>query len=176
MQAHLRASGGIRPASFVFLDIETTGLHPDRGARITEVAVLDDSGVRFATEVDAGDDALLSTKMPYLLNQLRAGVVVGHNVQFDLRFIAYEADRLGHDGPDLYFIDTLGLARNVLPRQSDHRLEATLDAFHITPQGDLHTAITDARAVRTLFWRLLAHGDFPTLADAGLKPLKWTAF
>jgi len=176
MRSTFRTTGDIKSVPILFLDIETTGLHPDRGAWITEIALLGDRGVRLATKLQPGDDRILSTKLPYLIDQLGSGVVVGHNVQFDLRFIAYEADRLGETGPDLQFIDTLGLARKLLTRARDHCLKTALRAFDITPRGELHSAITDARAVRSLFWRMIDHGGFGTLADAGLKPLNWRAF
>lgn len=171
-----RTVGDIDPVPFVFFDIETTGLHPNRGARITEVALLDHSGIRLSAEFGDADGRQLPNRLPGLLDQLRSSVVVGHNVRFDLEFVAYEADRLGYEGPDLYFIDTLGLARRLLTRQFDHRLETALHAFHIKLPDPLHTALGDARAVRTLFWRLIGIGDFDTLVDAGLRPLNWTAF
>ena len=37
----------LQVASLVFFDLETTGLRPDRGARIREIAVLGHDGIRF---------------------------------------------------------------------------------------------------------------------------------
>ncbi len=87
----------IEVASLAFFDIETTGLRPDRGARITET-VLDRDGVRFNWERDSVNDSTFPSQLPCLFDHLCAGVVVGHNVQFDLRFVAYEADRHGYRG------------------------------------------------------------------------------
>ena len=48
-----QADRPIRTASVVFFDLETTGLRPDRGARITEMAVVDQEGIRFDWAADA---------------------------------------------------------------------------------------------------------------------------
>ena len=48
-----QADRPIRIASVVFFDLETTGLRPDRGARITEMAVVDQEGIRFNWAADA---------------------------------------------------------------------------------------------------------------------------
>lgn len=163
-------------APLVFFDLETTGLRPDRGARITEVAVVGREAVRFSwmrgqTNLD---DCALALQLPLLLDHLHAGVIVGHNVRFDFRFIAYEAERLGLRGPTVRFIDTLGLARRLLPAAADYRLATLLETLGIVPDGALHTALTDARATQALFWKLVERGHLQTLADAGMKPLTWT--
>lgn len=170
-----RADCPIEVASLLFFDIETTGLRPDRGARITEIAVVDRERVRldWRRAPDTTDEA---PPLPALFDHLRTGVVVGHNLQFDFRFVAYEADRLGLRGPTVRFIDTLGLARRLLDRTSDVQLGTLVSYFDCAPDGDLHTALGDARATRALFWKLVEHADLRTLADAGLKRLDWTTF
>jgi DNA polymerase III epsilon subunit-like protein len=168
----------VEVASFAFFDIETTGLHPDRGAKITEIAILPRSGQRFhwtQPENDIGDK-YLSEQLSAVLAHLTTGVVVGHNVGFDLRFIAYETERLGFRGPDVLYIDTLGLARNFCNNTKDYTLSSLLNAFDISIKGPLHTAIVDARATRALFWKLINYGNIETLAQAGMQRLNWSTF
>jgi DNA polymerase III epsilon subunit-like protein len=160
----------------VFFDLETTGLRPDRGARITEMAVVDRDGIQFDWTSDRvpPEDPVVARQLKTLCRHLEAGVVVGHNLQFDLRFLSYESERLGLPGLDLRFADTLGLARRLLPDEDDHQLGSLLSTFDAGPPEDLHTAVGDALATRAFFWHLVDHGDLETLADAGVKRLRWT--
>ncbi len=165
----------IRVAPLLFFDIETTGLRPDRGARITEMAVVDHAAVRYdwkrSRETTPLADALVA-----LIGQLEQGIVVGHNLSFDFRFVAYEADRLGLPGPRLQYIDTLGLARQLLDGTADFQLSTLLSHFDLSPKTELHTALGDAWATRALFWALVEHGALRTPAEAGVKPLDWASF
>ncbi|NBC16964.1 MAG: 3'-5' exonuclease [Bacteroidetes bacterium] len=168
----------IRVAPLLFFDIETTGLRPDRGARITEMALVDRGEVRFAWEgaSSAPDEHPVAAQLPPLLQHLQAGVVVGHNVSFDVGFIAYEAERVGYAGPRIWYIDTLALSRRLLPSRGDYRLDGLLAHFDLVPEAPLHTAVVDARATQALFWSLVDRGELETLADAGVRRLDWTTF
>lgn len=167
----------IEVASFLYFDIETSGLRPDRGARILEIAVLGSSDIDchwVRENVDHGDDSVVN-QLPDLLDVLTQGIVVGHNVGFDLRFVAYEADRLGYSGPEVRYIDTLALARRLV-QDDDFRLGALAARFDIDVEGKPHTAVGDARMTRELFWMLVDTGDLKTPSEAGMKPLNWTTF
>jgi DNA polymerase III epsilon subunit-like protein len=165
----------LRVASLVFFDLETTGLRPDRGARITEMAVVDQGGVRFdwTSHHEPPCDAVLEDQLLELAAHLEDSVVVGHNLSFDFRFVTYEAERQELGGIDVRFIDTLGLSRKVLPGADSHRLDALLAAVGTQPDREMHTAIGDAIAARTLFWKLVNYDDLTTLSDAGVKRLRW---
>lgn len=165
----------VRVASFAFFDLETTGLRPDRGAKITEAAVVSRDRALLHWQRDAAGARPLPALLPRLLDRLQGRIVVGHHLQFDFQFVAYEARRHGLTGPALQFIDTLGLARNVFGSSQDMRLEALLRHFDLVPNEPLHQALVDAKATRALFWALVDEGDFQTLADAGAKPLTWAA-
>jgi DNA polymerase III epsilon subunit-like protein len=171
------ANRPLRTATLLFFDLETTALRPDRGGRIREMAVVDAQGIRFDWRSDAApprDDAV-AAQLPRLIDHLEAGIVVGHNLQFDFRFVTYEAERLGLGGIDLRFADTLGLARSLLNAPDTHQLGTLLGHFDASPDEELHTAVGDALATRTLFWRLVEHGDLDTLADLNVQRLQWNA-
>jgi DNA polymerase III epsilon subunit-like protein len=168
----------LRTAPLVFFDLETTALRPDRGGRICEMAVVDHEGIAFDwTSVEnPPPDAAVARQCPRLLDALKNQVVVGHNLSFDFRFVTYECRRLsarGHSGLDLRYIDTLGLARSLLDAPNDYELGTLLAHFNAAPEETLHTAVGDALATRTLFWHLVDAGDLTTLADAGVKRLRW---
>lgn len=162
----------------VFFDIETTGLRPDRGAKITEMALVDHEGPQFQWKRPTlnEDHQTLSTQLSLLFKHFENRIVIGHNLQFDLRFIAYEADRFGLEGPSLQFIDTLELARRTLSNATDFRLEALVRRLDLQVEDPFHTAVTDAQATHALFWRLVETGNVQTVAAAGLKHLNWTNF
>jgi hypothetical protein len=85
-------------------DLETSGLRPDRGARITEIAVVGSRGARMnwqwadvETERPVGGDCYDRTVTPHLArltDVLTRGVVIGHNLSFDFDFLTYEIERL----------------------------------------------------------------------------------
>jgi len=167
----------LRTASLLFFDLETTALRPDRGGRIREMAVVGAQGIRFDWCSDAApprDDAV-AAQLPRLIEHLEAGIVLGHNLQFDFRFVTYEAERLGLSGVDLRFADTLGLARSLLDPPDTHRLGPLLGHFDAAPDEELHTAVGDALATRALFWHLVDHGGLDTPADIGVQRLQWNA-
>jgi DNA polymerase III epsilon subunit-like protein len=165
----------LRAASLVFFDLETTALRPDRGGRICEMAVVGPDGIRFdwTSGSDSPKDEALGRQISVLSEALQGNVVAGHNLQFDFHFLTYEAERLGQNGLDVRFIDTLGLSRELIPGRDDYQLGSLLAAFNAEPVEELHTAIGDALATRTLFWKLVDHNDLKTLSDAGMKRVSW---
>ncbi len=169
-----RADCPIAAAMLVFFDLETSGLRPDRGARIREMAVVGRRSVQFHRFLPEGASAAVRRKaLRACLDHVQSGVVVGHNVRFDLAFLAAEAARLGEPGPVLRFIDTLALARRLWPDASTHRLESLLDRFGIAPRRPLHTALGDALATRALFNALVERTGLTLLGEAGMMPLDW---
>ena len=169
------ATGPVGLASFAFFDLETTGLRPDRGAEITEIAVVDQDQLLLHWQAHVADASSFAGSLLLLLECLDSRVVVGHNLPFDFQFVAYEARRLELSMPQLRFTDTLSLARSILGPQQDARLEALLHRFDLLPEDPLHRALVDARATRALFWKLVDVGGLRTLAEAGVKPLTWTS-
>lgn len=165
----------LRTAPLVFFDLETSGLRPDRGGRICEMAVVDHDGIRlrWVSETDRPSDDAVARQLLSLLDTLRATIVVGHNLQFDFRFLTYEAERLGHTGLDVQFVDTLGLARRQWPDREGYQLDALVTALDLAPDHELHTAVGDALATRALFWHLVEAHDLQTLSDVGAKRLSW---
>lgn len=174
-----------------FVDIETTGLRPDRGARITEIAVVspgDPSSPDASDPRPPGDmqidwthpptrddahDTAVRRQIARLMEIARECVLVGHNVTFDLRFVAYEARRLGVSGFTARFVDTLPLARTHLPDVADHQLSTLATALDLSIPGTLHTARTDAIVTRAVFAHLASNAPLSTLADAGLQRVRW---
>lgn len=176
----LPADYPIRTAPLAFFDLETTGLRPDRGARITEMAIVGADGIQYdwQSSDDSPSDTAVRKELPAVRTHLQGSVVIGHNLQFDFRFLTYELRRLsesGLSGIDLQFADTLGLARELLPHRDDYQLGPLLRAVDDPPSEELHTAVGDALATRALFWSLVEREGLDTLSDVGVKRLSWNA-
>ncbi|MFM9376551.1 exonuclease domain-containing protein [Gordonia sp. VNK21] len=121
---------------FAVLDFETTGLNAARSDRIVEVGVVhldDDLAISKALETlvnprrdvgptrlhgvtarDVFDAPTFDQVAPALLDALDGRVLVGHNIAFDLRFLAAELQRHGHACPEVIALDTMALARRLL--------------------------------------------------------------
>jgi DNA polymerase-3 subunit epsilon len=132
----------------IVLDTETTGLDPNEGHRIVEVACIElahhlPTGRKFhryinperdmpeeALAVHGIDAAFLASQPPFaamvdeLLAFIGSGPLVIHNAEFDLAFLNAELARLGRTSIGCPFVDTLGLARVRYPGSP-----ASLDAL-----------------------------------------------
>jgi DNA polymerase-3 subunit epsilon len=155
-------------AAFTVVDLETTGLDPERD-RITEIGAVRARGGdvlgELATFVDPGTPippavtAITGIRdrdvvgapsiegvLPSLLEFLRGGVFVAHNARFDLGFLRAALARAGHDRLETVVVDTALLARRLVRDEvRDVRL-ATLAAHFRSPVAPDHRALTDARA------------------------------
>ena len=158
------------PRSYVALDLETTGLDPDRDA-ITEIGAvrfdLDGGSETFSALVDPGqpipyriqrltgigdNDVAGAPQFAEVAADLEAFIgddpVVGQNVGFDLGFL--ERQRLQPPGPAY---DTQELANLLMPSLSEYGLAAI--ARHLGIEFPVqHRALADAEAARRVFLAL----------------------
>ena len=176
-QQQLSAAGGmghlpISPLEqvYVALDLETTGLDSDRDT-ILEIGAVrfrgDDVLDTFETFVNPGrpipDHIKRLTgirprqveRAPSFANIsgelaefLGASPVVGHNVQFDLRFLASHSLPLANSS-----IDTMDLATVFLPQSRRYTLKHLADQFGVELRN--HRALDDAIGSKEIFVRLL---------------------
>lgn len=156
-------------ATFVVLDLETTGLSARGGDRITEIGAVKVRGGEVLGEmrtfvhpgrpIPAGVTAVtgitdamvrgaptIATVLPTVLRFLNGGVFVAHNAAFDLGFLRAAAARTGHGELDPVVVDTARLARRLLRHEiRDCRL-ATVAAHLRARHRPGHRALVDARA------------------------------
>lgn len=150
---------------FIVLDFETTGLSYNKD-RIIELAAIkyenDVETEKFVTLVNPKmkissssiaihhitDDMVKdspdeSTVIPQLIEFLSDGLIVGHNVNFDLRFLETAADRLGLTAQYNY-IDTLDISKKLFDGLSDYKLSTVAEYIGLNTD-DMHRSETDVR-------------------------------
>lgn len=154
--------------TYVVVDLETTGLSgTDAITEIGAVKVSDNKVIdTFSTLVDPEREippritALtgitnamvegapkLAEVIPAFLDfaDFESSVLVAHNASFDCGFLSRACDQIGCAWKKPEIIDTLALARTILPRPlvRDHRL-GTLAKFFAVTNPDAHRALADA--------------------------------
>ncbi|GAB4086095.1 DEDD exonuclease domain-containing protein [Myceligenerans cantabricum] len=187
----------LRDVTFVVVDLETTGTRASEGG-ITEIgAVKVRGGERlgeFQSLVNPGQpvpafvarltgitNAMVATApdiakvLPSFLEFAHDAVLVAHNAPFDVGFLKAACERLGYEWPGFGVVDTVPLARKVVPRDEapNHKLSTLARLFRAEVTPD-HRALSDARAtvdvLHALFDRLGPMGvthleDLRTAAD-----------
>jgi DNA polymerase III epsilon subunit family exonuclease len=161
---------------FTALDVETTGLRP-LTHRIIEVAairyregreierfvtflqperklpsmIINLTGIR---DADLEDAPLFRDVADDLLAFLGDDLIVGHNVGFDISFIAGELKRLGRPGLANNRFDTLSAANRLLTGIRRKNLGKLADFLGV-PRGHDHRAYDDARKTAEVALRLV---------------------
>ncbi|WP_336670785.1 TerD family protein [Tsukamurella sp. USMM236] len=172
-------------ASLALVDVETTGLPPERHRVLSIAVVLLDSSGRieseFHTLIDPGCDPgpvhvhgltrqvlagapAFSEVLPRVAGMIRQRTVVAHNAAFDMAFLDAEFRRCGGEMPVVDRMCTLALARRVAPPTVDCRL-GTLAVHYGVPQRRAHDALEDSRVLAGVLLRLLADASL-----LGVKP------
>ncbi|SFA50034.1 ATP-dependent DNA helicase DinG [Anoxybacillus pushchinoensis] len=184
---------------FVVVDIETTGNAPKKEDRIIQIGfvVIEDDKVceRFSTFVQPERDippfiqqltGIDHTMMhdappfhhiaPMLVNKWEGAYFVAHNVHFDWAFLQEEFIRSGIQPPTCRLLDTVELARFLMPTQPSYKLGHLAEALSLTHDRP-HQADYDAEATAQLFLfllRKLSHLPLVTLKQLRRhsRPLK----
>jgi DNA polymerase-3 subunit epsilon len=180
----------LRDATFVVVDLETTGGAP-ADAQITEIgAVKVRAGEplgEFQTLVNPGaaippfiqvltgiSDAMVATAprigavVPAFLEFARGCVLVAHNAPFDVGFLKAACELTGHAWPGFDVIDTALLARRVVTRDEapNCKLSSLARVFRAATTPN-HRALSDARATVDVL-----HGLLERLGSLGVHSLE----
>ena len=173
-------------SNLLIVDVESTGLYPDKGDQVIEIAVvrLDREGdhellyetlvkptvpIKFAA-MGANNitEEMAATGIPWKdarreFERVRAeypGAIGAHNADFDRRMMRYD------DEPG--WLDTLRLARHAFPYAENHKaatLKYELGIYKSLEQRELHRAAADA---------VLA-AEICRLSMKELRIVNWTA-
>jgi DNA polymerase-3 subunit epsilon len=161
---------------FAVIDFETTGLSPNKGARMTEVAVvmvengaivdtyqsLAKTGAWIPSEIErlTGITNAMVEKAPSA-NKVMADVYkfvasstpVAHNAAFDKQFWNAEMELAQCPGRD-DFLCTMLLSRRLYPKANDHKLGTLADFHSLKRNGNSHRALSDAELTAKLFLKI----------------------
>ncbi|WP_029148919.1 DNA polymerase III subunit epsilon [Methylophilus sp. 5] len=162
----------------IFLDTETTGLYPDQGHRIIEIAAVEIFNRRPTQrhfhiyinperEIDPGAQEVHGISLEFLQDKplfasvaeefvafVRGAELIIHNAPFDIGFLNMELAKLGQDKLETYvsgIIDTLKMAKEMRPGQRNN-LDALCRHFGIdNSQRTLHGALLDAELLAEVY-------------------------
>ena len=161
--------------TIVAIDLETTGLDPERDA-VIEIGAVRFQGTRiqdefqqlvnpgrpldrFIVELTGINDAMLAgaPRITQVLEPLREFVgdypILGHNVRFDLSFMQRKGLFL-----DNLALDTYDMASVLIPAAARYRLDALASALGVI-SGEHHRALSDAQTTHQIYLRLREIGQ-----------------
>jgi DNA polymerase-3 subunit epsilon len=175
--AHAALAQPLDAATWVVVDLETTGGAPARGHGIIEIGALRVAGGRivdrfaqlvhpgrrlppFITGLTGITDAMLADQppiaavLPRFIAFAAGAVLVAHNASFDLGFLDAARRAIAGDVFDQPHACTLRLARRLLPQLRRRSLDALAGHFGI-PLVDRHRALGDAQITVEVLFQLL---------------------
>lgn len=165
--------------SFVALDLETTGLSPEKdhiievgavrfqnGKKVGELSILINPGSllpEFITELTGIDDQMLVNERSFdqvadeILTFLGDSPLVGHNILFDYSFLKTHFKRQNISF-ETKAIDTFVIAKKVLKEQKSKRLSSLTEYYGID-LTNAHRALADATATAELYFLMAKEFD-----------------
>tara|TARA_B110000208_G_scaffold109662_1_gene135573 strand:- start:4429 stop:5109 length:681 start_codon:yes stop_codon:yes gene_type:complete len=170
----------------IFLDTETTGLYPDQGHRIIEIAGVETINRRPTgnhyhkyinpeREIDAGAQDVHGITLEFLQDKplfkdladgflvfIQGAELVIHNAPFDIGFLNSELGKLGLPAVTAVcgsVVDTLKMAKDARPGQRNN-LDALCRHFQIdNSRRTLHGALLDAELLAEVYMALTRGQD-----------------
>ncbi len=161
--------------TYVVFDLETTGFSPIKDKIIEIGAVKVENGVitdNYSTFVNPGvpipfeitqltsitdqmvmDSPGIESILPEFLSFVGDAVLVAHNASFDVGFIEQNC-RYQDITPDFTSVDTVALARILLPTLSKFKLNVVAKALGIS-QEHHHRAVDDARVTAEIYVKFI---------------------
>jgi DNA polymerase III epsilon subunit family exonuclease len=183
----------VQDAKLVFIDVETTGLSPAMGDRIIEVGVvacapgerprqasqlvnpdraipLESRRVHGIGDEDVSEAPAFSAVARTLGELIAGSWLIGHNVRFDVGFLAMEMALAGYQVDPAGCLDTCQLAAAAF-ELPDYRLDTLTAALGIQRKAK-HRALDDALATQAVFdFTVKEIGDASDLTIADLRAL-----
>lgn len=164
-----------------FIDTETTGLNPWDGHEIIEIAIITEHPggwvskycerirptrielaqpealkVNGYNELGWLDSLEMKDEVSKIAEILSKGVIVGHNVRFDLGFVGHAMRHHGIKGRlSRHIVDTMTLAHeHLVPRGLKYLSLGAIRSFMDWSSVGAHTAMQDAQDCRKLYHAL----------------------
>lgn len=172
-----RKKGTAFPDTYVVIDLETSGLHPEEHEIIELGAILvkehsiverlsllvcPESTISPAIENITGitnemlqrEGIPIAVAIRQFMSLLQDLPVVSHNIEFDLRFLRSICNRCGLPSFSNRRIDTLALSRRELKQIKNYKLSTLAEHFGIDTKG-IHRSLTDCEITYQVFEKLI---------------------
>lgn len=183
-------SRNIDEIEFTIFDTETTGLEPESGDRIVEIAGLRFKGKeKIATfqslvnphrEISSGafsvnqitqemlkDAPDIEAVIPKFLDFIQGSCLCSYNALFDLEFLNHELGLIGRNVlKGVMVIDLLKMARRLLPHLERYALSFVSERLGIKTHQK-HRALSDAELTFRLFHKLKESLEVKGISDFG---------
>jgi DNA polymerase-3 subunit epsilon len=167
---------------FAVLDTETTGLNVNEGHRVVSIAATKIKNLKITNEIldelvnperqisepsikihhitqeQVKNKPLLKELDDQIYNFLENTILVGHNLNFDIKFIIKSAPytTIAHRVKNIVTIDTIYLAAGIYPHFNSYELSFLCKTLKIqTEDQTRHSAIGDSVITARLFLHLL---------------------
>jgi DNA polymerase III subunit epsilon len=182
----------------IVLDTETTGLSPQQGHRVIELAAIELDGRKISLrrfhrylnperEIDAGAAAVHGLTYERLQNEAKfadiatsflefiAGAeLIIHNAPFDMGFLNHELSLLGLPALQNEVLDTLKLAREMHPGKKNS-LDALCSRYEIdNTHRTLHGALLDTELLAEAYFAM-TRGQHSFLGDDDIPVIRKAA-
>jgi DNA polymerase-3 subunit alpha (Gram-positive type) len=161
---------------FIIFDLETTGFSNRFDAIIEFAAIHTKTGEKFTMFANPGfpipkfisnltnitDDMLINAPSESealedflnFINKFENPCMVAHNADFDMNFLINKSIHHKLNMPDLPYLDTLELSRNLFPGVKRHGLAALVKKYKVKLDSH-HRAIDDTLALQEVFNNLI---------------------
>ena len=161
---------------YTIFDTETTGLSPDQGDRIIEMAAIKVVDGRITNEkfdalinpekpislsasaVNGITDEMVENKpkmdkvLPKFLKFVGDSALVAHNAPFDKKFLQAEINKCGTNLPIPKFVCTLRMSRKLYPAERSHNLDNVASRLGVgMVEEDRHRALGDVKITAQVF-------------------------
>lgn len=181
------------PSTYTVVDLETTGLDPQWNDIIEFGAMRVVDGVvtekysqlvnpgyeidEFITELTGITNEMLAEApavnavLSAFLEFVGDGVVIGHNVNFDINFIYDTCISVLDKHFKNDFVDTMRLSRRLFPQESHHRLCDLIERFHVDEAVE-HRALADVEQTNRCYLFMKEHMENNGITIESLRPTK----
>ena len=179
---------------FVILDTETTGLNVNEGHRIVSIAATKIKNLKITNEIldelvnperkisersieihhitqeQVQNKPVFKELDDNIYNFLENAVLVGHNLEFDIKFIIKSGPytTIAHRVKNIATIDTIYLAAGIYPHFKSYELSFLCETLKIRTEDQIrHSAIGDSVITARLFLHLLEEASKKNINTIG---------
>jgi len=179
-------SSSLLNESYIFFDVETTGLSPLEKDRVLEIAmvktkngvIVDKLEYMFNPGRDIPESASKVNNIYYemvkdapkfsydiakeIIDFVKDHILVAHSATFDLNFLSYEIALNGLWFEKWSAIDTIKLAKAVNPSLPRYKLSYLMEFYSVKSKGPLHRAINDTIGLQEIFFAMINEASIST--------------